>query len=977
MFAKKSIARVFFVLFVLVFMLALVGPAHAALVSLAVPAPAASLPLDGAPDHCEITGRDSRYERIESANVWRDATGLYHLKVVIVGLDYPTLFLNAWMDWPNDGQWSDMVVDTNVNANAGWGRINYETTFKKPAGITVAPATWLRVMITEDDWEYPCMDFHFYGDYIDVPVTNLTDTAVIGDITVKGIGSVLQKPTTGYLVELEANITLPPGWTIKKCIWTGDLFPGFGNPGDKCRRQYFASTGPGPALSTYGPKSAWLTVVVSYGGVATLLKKAVLYAVYFKKNGDDDGNGIPNWFEYWKDDGAVPELTSSATTIEYKDLGRVSTRGAYNHSENKIYLGPLASTLFNFGTVASTLGCPGFIFTSSNGIDSVAVEIAHEARHKWSIYTQWETETSAGGWKDLADSDYSYWPFNYSYWDKLPDDYEFGPDRTSAYTVDSCDLEHKKEAVYKYYGDNEWESITYADGKTGVPGNDWANPGQQAGFLVPLMGVESDLQAGLLEILSGPPSTGISPTNPTNLLTDVATLTGNYTSEGVDTDGNGLFNSLKLSVGMNVIEARRYSITAWLTQDSSATPIAWATTTTDLEAGSQTVDLYFDGIVLRNAGLDGPYKVSRLEMYLGDSGWVADAADNPHTTSALAALSFDVPQVAFNSFSDTGVAGTGGLYDLLRVSVNVDVKSAATYTLTGELYGTNVLAVASTTRSLPQGASQMVNLDFNGQSIYGNRQDGPYALKVRVEDDSGNLVNFNDAAATSAYTYGQFQHSGTTFDAASYSDQGVDTNNPSNGKYDFLQVKLDVNADQAGIYILNANLSDSQEVVFSSIRKDVKLSTGVNHLSLDFSGSDIVNHAVDGVYQVTALTLASVNSEAVDQHPYAHTTASYNYNDFEAPLFTVSGQVTGSGGAGLAGVTVSDGTRSDDTDSEGNFTIIGMPAGSYTLTAAKSGYSFLPATYPLEVVDSSIIGLNFTASVGVIPYRIYLPLVIR
>jgi hypothetical protein len=572
-----------------------------------------------------------------------------------------------------------------------------------------------------------------------------------------------------------------------------------------------------------------------------------------------------------------------------------------------------------------------------------------------------------------------YAPFKYSYWDYLPDAYEWFTLYTSANMVDSCDLGYHKDTPYRYFGDNEFVSMIYADGKTGVAGNDWANPGKQAGFLVPLSGVESDLQAqaSIAEIVSGPASIGIPPSHPTQLYNDVATLTGSYTSEGVDIDANGLFNSLKLSVGTNVIEAGRYSLTAWLQQAGSATPIAWATITTDLAAGPQTVDLYFDGIVLRDAGLNGPYKVSRVEMEIGDSGLVADAADAPHITSALTAASFDVPQVVFNSFSDSGVdMGSDGLYDRLRVSVNVNVKTAATYTLTGELYGTNALAGVSTTQSLSAGA-QTVNLDFNGQSIYGNRQDGPYALKVRVEDGSGNLVNFSDAAATSAYTYGQFQHSGTTFDATSYKDQGVDTNDPSNGKYDFLQVNLDVNADQAGVYSLNANLSDSQGVVFSRIRKDVKLSTGVNHLSLDFSGGDILNHAVDGVYQVTALTLASVDSEAFDQHPYAYRTAAYDHNDFEAPLFTVSGQVTGSGGAGLAGVTVSDGTRSATTNADGDYEISGVPAGSYTLTAAKSGYSFSPATYPLEVVDSSIIGLNFTASAGVIPYRIYLPLVIR
>jgi hypothetical protein len=943
--------------------------------SLVLPTSSGSPLLGDAPDHCGIIGEDQSYESLENAKLWKDNSGLYHLQVKIQyhgSGDYSGLFLNAWMDWHADGQWSDMVVDTYITASSNWVKTTLETTFTQPVGIGVASATWLRVMISEDDWENPCQDFHFYGDHMDLPIVISSSAPVIGDITVRGLGSLNQRPTTGFPVELSSEFTLPPGWSIKNCFWFGMWDPGYGNTSDHCRYQYNAIAGDGPDYKTYGPKTAGLKVVFSYAGVDISATRKVSYNVFFRRDGDDDGDGIPNWFEYWKDDGAVPELSTTTTPIEYKNLGTTSVRGEYNQYFDKIYLGPLAARFFDFGTIAKTSYCPGFTFTQSDGIDSIAMEIAHEARHKWSIYTQWDLDPSAGGWEGLLDSDYHI-PTPY-YWDYLPDDYETG---LAKYKVDSCDLEHNKEPVYAYYGDNEWESMTYADGKKGVPANDWANPGKLAGGLLASMEKSASAQsAGTTQTLSGPPSTGILPLNPTLLYQEMAVLTGSYASSVLDTDGNGLSNSLKLNVGVNVLKAERYSITAWLQQSGSATPIAWATTAADLAVGTQTVDLFFDGVVLRNAGLNGPYQVSRLEMAIGDSELVADAVDNPHITGSYTASSFDVPQVVFNSFSVTGITGGGGLYDLLRIHLNVCAKTAATYTFSGELYGTNILAMAAKTQALPQGASQTVDLDFSGQSIYGNRQDGPYTLKIHVQDAAGNLINFTTGAATSAYTYDQFQHGGTTFDPASYSDLGVDTDTPSNGKYDFLQVTLDVNADQAGNAILSANLVDSHGGFISNITKDVKLNAGVNHLSLDFSGGDIYNHAVDGPYHVTGLTILNIDNEEFDQHPYAYTTALYNYNDFEAPLFTVTGQVTTTGGAGLAGVALSIGSFSAVSNGTGDFEITDVPAGEYSLRAVKSGFHFSPTTYSLEVVDSGILGLNFTASVGDLSY-LYLPLTIR
>jgi hypothetical protein len=80
----------------------------------------------------------------------------------------------------------------------------------------------------------------------------------------------------------------------------------------------------------------------------------------------------------------------------------------------------------------------------------------------------------------------------------------------------------------------------------------------------------------------------------------------------------------------------------------------------------------------------------------------------------------------------------------------------------------------------------------------------------------------------------------------------------------------------------------------------------------------------------------------------------------------VSGSVSiVSGNAGIAGATVAYVgvvSGSVTADGAGNFTLLELPDGDYTITPSKTGYTFSPASANETVSGADITGVNFTAT---------------
>ena len=100
-------------------------------------------------------------------------------------------------------------------------------------------------------------------------------------------------------------------------------------------------------------------------------------------------------------------------------------------------------------------------------------------------------------------------------------------------------------------------------------------------------------------------------------------LTGTGQANGVDSNGNGLFDSMDVAVDVDLAQAGYYQWSAQLT-DRTGTALGFFSGASYLEAGRNSLYFNFDGTAIGKNGEDGPYYVSDLLAFGGGASLVAD-----------------------------------------------------------------------------------------------------------------------------------------------------------------------------------------------------------------------------------------------------------------------------------------------------------------------------------------------------------------
>ena len=214
----------------------------------------------------------------------------------------------------------------------------------------------------------------------------------------------------------------------------------------------------------------------------------------------------------------------------------------------------------------------------------------------------------------------------------------------------------------------------------------------------------------------------------------LARFTGGVSDEGVDTNGDGLFEHIGLRLEVEVDEPGTYALTAMLR--SAPTRCSSRAVKPCCGAGLSTVTVSFGADAIRTfLGVDGPYAITDVVLTrLGDETLGERVADRrasfgntqPYTLGQLQRPITIVPPGLVDEGIDTDA---DGLFDLLSVVFSVDTRQAGLYTWTGDLRAADgtVLGIASGQAFLNPGVTPVEFL-FPGLPIGESGQNGPYTV---------------------------------------------------------------------------------------------------------------------------------------------------------------------------------------------------------------------------------------------------------
>lgn len=246
-----------------------------------------------------------------------------------------------------------------------------------------------------------------------------------------------------------------------------------------------------------------------------------------------------------------------------------------------------------------------------------------------------------------------------------------------------------------------------------------------------------------------------------------ALIAGTFTDAGVDTNGNSLFDLLRVSVALNIVNAGNYVTQVTLRPAGGEAIVASANAT--LAVGASSVPVDFPALAFVTEGSGGPYAVERVEVTFVDPvlGPVpADNASNLGNTQAYTLTQFERDQIVLTGLiEDEGFDDNGnGQFDRFRVRIGVDLLEDGFYSWSFKLAratGEEIVFAASSGSfgfsSLAPGA-QLLEVEFDGLAIGQTGANGPFRITdLLIEGPGGaNLVR-TEVGQTGAYTSPQFE----------------------------------------------------------------------------------------------------------------------------------------------------------------------------------------------------------------------------
>ena len=383
-------------------------------------------------------------------------------------------------------------------------------------------------------------------------------------------------------------------------------------------------------------------------------------------------------------------------------------------------------------------------------------------------------------------------------------------------------------------------------------------------------------------VLGGPKMPAGSQTIPGGVSARAAVLAGagNFTpphsDSGYDANGNGLFDFLLVNASVQISMPGFFTVLGTL-HDANYSLQIHNSTSAGLPVGPAILTIWFDGRLINQSGIDGPYTVDLI--LVNENFSLLDIGT--HTTQPYSHLDFDpIPAFMTPPHPDSGQDTNGnGLFDFLNVDVQVQVNVPANYSVSAFLHTANfTLALfASGSAFLPIGPGS-IRVSLPGGPINQSGIDGPYTVELQFYETASGLPLGMNTTTTQAYSHLDFDPI-PAFMTPPHPDSGQDTN--GNGLFDFLNVDVQVQVNLPDNYTVNGFLHTANFTLALFASGSAFLPIGPGSILVSFPGVPINQSGIDGPY-IVELQLSQAGSSSV-LGMNTTTTQAYNHLAFDGP----------------------------------------------------------------------------------------------
>lgn len=375
----------------------------------------------------------------------------------------------------------------------------------------------------------------------------------------------------------------------------------------------------------------------------------------------------------------------------------------------------------------------------------------------------------------------------------------------------------------------------------------------------------------------------------------LATFTGGYSAYGVDTDSDGVFNSLAIDVevdgtiGDYVVSGTLYKNSNIISVRSSKTSQVFASGSVTLSGSNpEIVTVLFSGEDILKSGLDGAYTA---DMFLLDPN--SNVLDyHQFDTHSITHSLYGEKPARLIGLTDSGIDDDGnGLFDWLVAVIELDATQAMKYRAIAFLSDyPNAEPFMFERGQLDPPDSNSIEIMFDGRVISELGKEGPYIITVSLYDPNENYIAFEEYR-TSAYTSDMFEppparFTGNCTDHVVFAESGC--------PLEMLVIDVEVEVNEASIYEIDGWLFASDGSVIEIVPIEPNLGIGTTTVSLEFDGKRIAEQGLDGPYYLTYVAMRQQNAEnngylTAVQHIYE--TAPYLVCAFDANTSFFAGDI--------------------------------------------------------------------------------------